>query len=238
MMHTLKYLILVAVLLSAVFTVTISADVELVDTDTETLGNWVGTYGENGAIVFIAAGEGVQHGGAVADEIIEGDIIQWSAVPSSRWVWENPADEAGESALLSIEIPDRYISGCAFSGDWIFTLEVELDEYFVAGYFLSGEVGGGGAGRSQEIWAYQGDDRPDEDPIDVRGFHHASKGGEPRYYVWKVDGPEPFHIDFHTLAVNAVISGIFVDAVLQPVEPAGKLTATWGGLKMRQKASE
>ena len=239
-MHTLKDTNLmiagIVVLFLAISVVIAPAKVELIDTDTETLGNWVGRYGRNGAIIFLAQGGGVQHGGAAADEEIEGDIKHWDTGQGIRWCWEDPADVAGESALTSINDPDKRISGCAYvhQRDWTLTLEVDLPDYYVAGYFLSGEVAGG-QGRAQQIWAYQGDERPKgTEAIEIRNFHFAHQGGEPRYYVWHVTGPEPFHIDFHHLAVNATISGIFIDAVLESVELDGRLTTTWASVKAHQ----
>ena len=220
-------------LILATFAATALADVELAEIDTETLGNWVGKYGANGAIIFLAEGGGVQHGGAAADQVIQGDMERWDTGEGIRWCWEDPADVSGESALIFINDPDKRISGCAYlhQRDWTLTLEVDLPSYYVAGYFLSGEVGGG-QGRSQQIWAYQGDERWEEaEAIEIRNFHSAHLGGQPRYYIWHVTGPEPFHIDFHHLAVNATISGVFIDSVLKSVESADRLTTTWGIIK-------
>ena len=210
------------------FAVSISADVEYIDTDKETQGEWEEKYGKDGVIIFAAKGQGVVDpapGGEV-DLVREGLITHYETPDGQRFTWTR-GNMAHHLSTNSLDGEATKLNACAFAGGQVTVkLEVAASQYQVAAYYDGNENT-----RVQEIYGYLDDDAPAEPDVTIEKF---GNGGIGVYVIWEVtDKPnEPFTILTKQVGpVNAVIGGIFVDVIKTPVESVGKLPITWGKIK-------
>ena len=207
-----RFLLISVVMLFVLSSLCVHADVQFMGKDIDTGGDWVGVYGANGAILF----------GAV-DEADMKNIVSFED-NGQRWDWENPTEDA--RGLISISDPNVRLGNCMYNNPvGLLTLETSLDSYQVAlfAFDWDSEV------RIEEIVGYQGDTAlaaPDA-TVENPEFHQGV------YYKWNVTGSDPFNIQItHLGGANWVVSGLFVDAVsTSAVQPSGKLTSTWGGIR-------
>ena len=193
----------------------VSADVEYIGEDEETLGNWPGVYGENGAIVF-----------GLVDHVDLKDIESYDIGGNQRWDWANPT--ANERGLIYPEDPedgDQRAGACIYNNPaGVLTIETDLKNYQVAVYCCDWDS----SVRVEDLVGFQGDDPP-ADP-DVTVDNPVFNAGV--YHIWEVTGDDDFKLQItHQGGANWVISGMFIDDLGAPVEAGGKLTSTWGQIK-------
>ena len=188
-----------------------NADVTYIGEDTETKGDWVGTYGENGVILF-----------AVSDLVDLKDITAFDDGGNNRWDWANPTDDV--RGVLYIDGSGNRTGSCIYNNpDGLLTIETILSAYQVTAYMVDWDS----TERVQTLTGFQGDapDEPDvtvDNPVFNAGVYH----------IWNVNS-STFNIKItHEGGANWVMSGLFVDAIdTTSVKSGGKLTTTWGQLK-------
>lgn len=188
-----------------------SAAVEYLGADTDTKGDWVDKYGNNGVILF-----------AAEDMEVLKDITAFDDGGNNRWDWENPtADVRG---VLYTDGSGQRSGSCVYNNpDGLFTIETDLEAYQVAAYVVDWDS----SVRIQTMTGFQGDAPADADVTVENPVFNAGV-----YHMWYVtDGAFSLRIT-HEGGANWVMGGLFVDAVdSSPVEADGKLTTTWGQLK-------
>jgi len=205
-------LISFAAMLVASVCLSVSADVEYIGEDEETLGDWPGVYGENGAIVF-----GLQ------DHVDLKDIESYDIGGNQRWDWANPTQD--ERGLIYPEDDDQRAGACVFNNPvGVLTIETDLKDYQVAVYCCDWDS----AVRIEDLVGFQGDDPPADPDITVN--NPVFNAGV--YHIWEVTGEEDFKLQIsHMGGANWVIGGMFIDNLDTAVEAGGKLTSTWGRIK-------
>jgi len=211
MKHRFVSLLFVAVLFVSAYSLA-SAAVDYVGADTETQGDWIGTYGNNGAIVF-----------GLADMEDLKNITAFDDGGNQRWDWENPTEDA--RGALYPDGSGQRTGSCIFNNpESILTVETSLSEYQVAVLALDWDS----ADRIMGLTGYQGDAPADPDVIVENPEFNAGM-----YHIWHVTGGDPFRLRItHEGGANWVLTGLFVDDMNSAaVEPGAKLTTTWGQLK-------
>ncbi len=190
-----------------------NAEVEYIGADTDTQGDWIGNYGENGAILF-----------AVADLEDLKDITAFDDGGNQRWDWANPTDDA--RGLLYPDGSGDRTGSCVFNNpEGVFTVETSLSDYQVAAYVVDWDS----TVRVQTMTGFQGDSAPAESDVTVENPDFNAG----MYHIWHVTGGDPFKLRItHEGGANWVMSGIFVDEIgSAAVDARGRLTTTWGQLK-------
>jgi len=186
--------------------------VEYIGADKETLGNWPEKYGKNGAVIFKPGGDS----GDLKDIVKITDNGQ-------RWDWANPTQD--ERGLFFPDDLKKRTGSCMFNNPvGLVTMETKLTNYQVAIHAVDWDS----SVRVEDLVGYQGGKAPAEADVTVENpdFHQGV------YYIWNVTGKEPFNLQItHKGGANWVISGLFIDAIAQPVELKGKLAVTWGSIK-------
>lgn len=203
-------LVLIAVLAISAHSVC-DAAVQYMGADTDTKGDWVGKYGNNGVILF-----------AAADMEELKDITVFDDGGNNRWDWENPSDDV--RGVLYTDGSGQRSGSCMYNNpEGILTVETSLSAYQVAFYACDWDS----TVRIQTLTGYQGDAPADpdvtvENPVFNEGVYH----------IWNVtDGPFSLRVT-HEGGANWVLSGLFVDGMdSASVEPSSKLATTWGQLK-------
>ena len=205
-------LLLVATMLVVSAYSLVDAEVEYIGEDTDTKGDWVGKYGENGVILF-----------AASDMQDLKDITAFDDGGNNRWDWENPtADVRG---LLYLDGSGRRTGSCVYNNpDGLFTIETNLSTYQVAAHVLDWDS----TDRIQTMTGFQGDAPADPDvPVQNPEFNAGM------YHIWHVTGGGAFKLNItHEGGANWVMSGIFLDDLESAAaEAQDKLATTWGRLK-------
>ena len=211
MKHWSLFLLLVTVLFVSAYSLA-SAAVDYVGADTDTQGDWIGTYGNNGVIIF-----------GLADMEDLKDITSFDDGGNQRWDWTNPTEEV--RGALYPDGSGQRTGSCIFNNpDGILTVETSLSEYQVAVYALDWDS----SDRIEGLTGYQGDAPADPDVIVENPEFNAGM-----YHIWHVTGGDPFTLRItHEGGANWVLTGLFVDDMdSAAVEPGDKLTTTWGQLK-------
>lgn len=211
MKHWSLFLLLVAVMVVSAYSLA-SAAVDYVGADADTQGDWVGTYGNNGVIIF-----------AAEDMEDLKDITSFDDGGNSRWDWENPTEDV--RGALYPDGSDQRTGSCMYNNpEGILTVETSLSEYQVAVLALDWDS----TARIMGLTGYQGDAPADADVIVENPEFNAGM-----YHIWHVTGSDPFTLRItHEGGANWVLTGIFVDDMNSAaVEPDDKLTTTWGQLK-------
>lgn len=190
----------------------VNADVEYIGKDTDTKGDWIGNYGENGAILF-----------AVEDIVDLKDIKNYDTA-DQRWDWANPTGD--ERGLQYPDDANNRAGSCLFNNPvGLITIETKLSDYQVAVYVVDWDS----SVRVEDLVGFQGGNAPNDPDVTVENpeFHEGI------YYLWHVTGNEPFSLQItHQGGANWVVSGLFVDDLKgAAVQPCDKITVTWGQLK-------
>ena len=182
-------------------------------TDTATQGDWIGKYGNDGAILF-----------AVDDMSELAKITLFDDAGNNRWDWANPTDDT--RGLLYPDGSGSRTGSCMYNNPTsAISVETSLDSYQVAVHMMDwdSEV------RVQDVVGFQGDTAPETPDATVEGpdFHNGV------YHLWQVTGSDPFKLQIvHQGGANWVLSGFFVDAIGgTAVAPEGKLASRWAALK-------
>jgi hypothetical protein len=115
MKHWSLFLLLVAVMVVSAYSLA-SAAVDYVGADTDTQGDWIGTYGNNGVIIF-----------GLEDKEDLKDITSFDDGGNNRWDWA-PVTEDVRGALYPDGSGQR-TGSCIFNNpDGILTVETSLSE--------------------------------------------------------------------------------------------------------------
>jgi len=189
------------------------AEVEYTGKDTETQGDWMDEYGENGAILF-----------APTDLTDLRDISAYDDGGNQRWDWANPTPD--ERGLLYPDESGNRAGSCMFNNPvGVVTIETNLRDYQVAVYAVDWDS----SVRVQDMVGFQGNNAPNAPDVTVENPEFNAGV----YYLWHVTGNDPFKLQItHTGGANWVISGIFVDDLGgTPVQLKDKLATTWGRIK-------
>ena len=211
------------------FAISASADVKYIGIDKKTQGEWEGKYGKDGVIIFSASHVGQPPDpapGGKNDLVREGLIKRYETPDGQRFIW---ARGNMPHFLSTKELDGKHekLNACAFNaGQVTVILEVDAVQYQVAAYY-----GGAENTRVQDIYGYLGDDIPAKPDVRIEKF---GNGGTGVYVIWEVAAKpkETFTILTKQIGpINAVIGGVFIDAIKEPVRPAGKLSITWGEIK-------
>lgn len=211
MKHWSLFLLFVAVMIVSTYSLA-SAAVNYVGADTDTQGDWVGTYGNNGVIIF-----------AMEDMEDLKDITSFDDGGNQRWDWENPTEDV--RGALYPDGSGQRTGSCIYNNpEGILTVETSLSEYQVAVLALDWDSDV----RIIGLTGYQGDAPADPDVIVENPDFNAGI-----YQIWHVTGSAPFTLRItHEDGANWVLTGLFVDDMNSAaVEPGDKLTTTWGQLK-------
>lgn len=211
-MKRIVLLISFAAMLTAVC-LSVSSDVEYIGSDEDTKGDWPGAYGENGVILF-----------APVDLPDLKDITDWDDGGNQRWDWANPTQD--ERGLIYPDDDSQRAGSCMFNNPvGVVTIETDMKNYQVAVYCCDWDS----SVRVEDLVGFQGDDPPG-DP-DVTVDNPVFNAGV--YHLWEVTGSDPFKLQItHKDGANWVIGGIFVDDLGAQVDANGKLTSTWGRIKL------
>ncbi len=193
-------------------TALVYAKVEYTGKDTKTQGDWIGKYGENGAILF------------APKDLVDLKDIKYNDGGNQRWDWANPTPD--KRGLFYPNDPKKRAGSCVFNNPvGVLTIETKLSNYQVAVYAVDWDS----SVRVQDMVGFQGNKAPDKPDVTVSNpeFHEGV------YYLWLVDGNDPFKLQItHKGGANWVISGIFLDDMKgTSVQLKAKLATVWGQLK-------
>jgi hypothetical protein len=216
------------------FVVFSAAEVKYLGTDDKTQGDWIGKYGEGGAIIFCnKASHGadlpVPYEPSEKEKLFKKGLIEEISITDTSgkaygYIWNaNPGDEKRCPWLVD---KSARLGACVSGRTWVnlaISLKVDSSHYKVTIYCLDYDrvrVPG------QKTYGYQGEKVPDKPDVEI-GDHTNGV-----YVSWEVTGKEPFRYFADRIAgtVNVVVSGLFVDE-MKSVEPGGKLSTTWGCIK-------
>ena len=214
--------ILGIVMLASMLTLSVYANVEYTGKDTATQGDWMGKYGENGAIIFDAGAQGQIIDSSESDHLTEGVIASYDVGIAHHYNWANSTNDKRGLQLP----PDgaSRIAACIFHDNgWTLTLTVDATDYNVAVYFLDWDLNM----RIHDVVGYQGKSPPQTFDFTVE----APDFQEGVYHLWHVTGNEPFKLEVAQRSGNVVSSGVFVDGATAAVKPGGKVTTTWAEIK-------
>jgi len=211
MKHQLLLLFIIPILVIS-YNCLLDAEVEYIGTDEATQGDWIGKYGENGAILF------------APKDLVDLKDIEIDDGGNQRWDWANPTPD--KRGLLYPNDPKKRAGSCIFNNPvGLITIETKLTNYQVAVYAVDWDS----SVRVEELVGFQGNKAPDEPDVTVENpdFHEGV------YYLWVVNGKDPFKLQItHKGGANWVISGIFVDDMKgAAAQPKSKLATMWGTLK-------
>lgn len=183
---------------------------KFVKSDTTTGGNWKGVYGNEGYLMA----------GATAAL----PTYATATTSAAQWTWANPS--ASSSALL-VPAGTSRIAACWYSATQVgFDLNVNDGQlHRVSMYFFDASA----SGRQQRIELINRDTGAN---LDSRSLTDFSKGV---YLTWDITGNVSIRLTPTT--VNAVVSGLFFDAVPTPVVTSAKFVksdattlGTWNGV--------
>jgi len=181
-------------------------------------------------VVIFASGDAGVVGpapGGENDLVNAGLISRYETTDGQRFIWAR-GDLSQYLSTKSLDGSDETLNACAFAAGQVTTVvEVDADQYQVAAYY-----GGAENTRVQGVYGYLGSDVPAEPDVTIQEFGNDGAGV---YVIWEVTANpnETFTILTTQVGpVNAVISGIFVDAgPATSVEASDKLIDTWGNIK-------
>ena len=230
-----KHFLAISLLILLSFALGAGADVKYLGTDTKTQGDWVGKYGQDGAIIFCNK---ENHGVDVPDpykpdeaqKLFKKGLIKELSVTDSGttaygWIFNaNPGDDKKSPWL--VDKSARYaacVSGRA--ANVAMTLTVTSTHYKVSVYCMDYDT----TARAYQVFGYQGDKLPDKPDEEIAKYTDGI------YTSWEVTGSEPFKYFAKNLAgsVNNVASALFVDdmGATSSVKSVDKLSTEWGHIK-------
>jgi hypothetical protein len=230
----LLLLAITSVLILLSFGLCTNAQVKYLGADTKTQGDWIGVYGESGAIIFCNK---ENHNADLPDpykpdegqklfkkgSIKEIKLSSTGGAKAYGWIFNANPGENKKAPWLTDKSARYAACVSGRSADMAMTLTVDSTHYKVSVYALDFDT----TARNFQAFGWQGKDKPD-DPDD-----EIAKYTDGVYVTWEVTGKDPFQFYQKNGAgsVNCVISGVFVDDANVSVEPNGKPSTLWGSIK-------
>jgi len=208
-----SWLLILVMIVFAISSVCVYANVTFAGKDTTTKGNWSTKYGKNGVILF-----------AVKDQTDMKDITKFDDGKNNRWDWANPTDDA--RGLTTIADAKKRMGTCMYNNPTgVITIETKLDNYQATLFVIDWDS----TARIEEVTGFQGAKAPEKADATVQNPEFNAGV----YYKWLVTGKDPFKIQIaHKGGANWVISGLFIDKVEgSAVKSSEKLSSTWGSIK-------
>ncbi len=192
--------VLSGIFLDAIPTATTSA--AFVKTDAATQGNWEGVYGGSGYDISQETGVGNPSLPAYASVSMSGQ---------SNYTWASSTNDP-RALQLAAQGSTARIAACWYSYS-NFTVNVDLSDgkvHQIALYFLDWDNFGNGRSEQVQVLDANGN------VLDTRNVSSFQKG---TYLVWNVSGDVTFRITKTNANANAVLSGIFLDAIPPAATP-------------------